>query len=55
MFAGTGLGLIALNGPCPHLVCALATVSKLTTNGSRSGTLTVPKAFEVLTGPRAPS
>jgi len=32
-----------------HLVCASATVSKLATNGSRSGTLTVPNAFEVLT------
>lgn len=52
MFAGTGLGLIVLNEPCPHLVCASATVSKLATNGARSGTLTVPGAFSVLTGPK---
>ena len=52
MFAGTGLGLIVLNEPCPHLVCASATVSKLAANGTRSGTLTVPNAFSVLTGPR---
>jgi hypothetical protein len=50
MFAGTGLGLIVLNEPCTHLVCAKATVSKLATNGSRSGTLTVTNAFSVLTG-----
>jgi hypothetical protein len=50
MFAGTGLGLIVLNEPCAHLVCAKATVSKLATNGSRGGTLTVPNAFSVLTG-----
>lgn len=50
MFAGTGLGLIVLNEPCPHLVCAKATVGKLATNGARSGTLTVPNAFSVLTG-----
>jgi len=50
MFAGTGLGLIVLNEPCTHLVCAKATVSKLATNGSRGGTLTVPNAFSVLTG-----
>jgi hypothetical protein len=41
-----------LNEPCPHLVCAKATVSKLASNGARSGTLTVPNAFSVLTGPR---
>ncbi|MGN6676151.1 MAG: hypothetical protein ACTHKL_00020, partial [Streptosporangiaceae bacterium] len=50
MFASTGLGLIVLNEPCTHLVCAKATVSKLATNGSRSGTLTVTNAFSVLTG-----
>ncbi len=53
MFAGTGLGLIVLNEPCPRLVCATATVSKLATSGARTGTLTVPNAFEVLTGPQA--
>ncbi len=52
MFAGTGLGLIVLNEPCPHLVCAAATVAKLAAGGARTGTLTVPNAFEVLTGPK---
>jgi len=50
MFAGTGLGLIVLNEPCQHLVCAKANVSKLAANGSRTGTVTVPNAFSVLTG-----
>ena len=52
MFAGTGLGLVVLNEPCPRLVCATATVSKLAANGSLTGTLTVPDAFSVLTGPK---
>lgn len=52
MFAGTGLGLLVLNEPCPHLTCAAATVSKLATTGAVSGTLTVPNAFSLLTGPQ---
>jgi hypothetical protein len=51
-FAGTGLGLLVLKEPCAHLTCAAATVSKLAANGTVSGTLTVPNAFAVLTGPK---
>ena len=53
MIAGTGVGLLVLAQPCTHLTCATASVSKLASNGSVSGTLGVPNAFMLLTGPSA--
>lgn len=50
---GTSLGLLALAEPCTHLTCATASVSKLAANGSASGTLTVPNAFEFVPGSHA--
>lgn len=53
VIAGTGLGLLVLNQPCAKVTCSSAAVSKLATNGSVTGTLTVPHAFYLLTGPSA--
>ncbi len=50
--AGTGLGLLVLNEACSQVTCASATVSKLATNGTVSGTVSVPHAFSLLTGPQ---
>jgi len=50
--AGTGLGLLVLHDGCSQLTCASATVSKLAISGAVSGTLTVPNARVLLSGPQ---
>lgn len=51
--ASTTLGLIVFAQNCAKLACPSAAVSKLASNGSTSGKLTVPFGFELLTGPSA--
>jgi hypothetical protein len=53
MIAGTGSGLLVLTQPCSSLTCSSASVSKLASDGSVSGTLGVPYAFTLVTGPSA--
>jgi hypothetical protein len=50
--AGTAAGLLVLNQPCATLICKNATVSVLNPRtGKVSGTVKVPRAFELLPGP----
>jgi hypothetical protein len=49
--AGANLGLLVLALPCSQLTCASSTVSKLSAGGAATGTLSVPHAFYLLSGP----
>jgi hypothetical protein len=51
--AGTSLGLIVLSASCPRVNCTSATVSRLSTSGTVSATLSVPDAATLLAGPSA--